>query len=126
MLRSPGDEPAYLRLDPAELELARLMDGSRTVASLVGDFARISGRLAPAQVVRVVADLAANRMLADLPVDAFRPVRSIGRRSAWQRLRHRVAAVLRGRPLVTFGMDRTVDLLYRAGGRLLFTRAGAC
>ncbi len=34
------------------------------------------GRLAPDQVRRVVADLAGNRMLEELPVDAFRPLDS--------------------------------------------------
>ena len=43
------------------------MDGSRTVARLVAEFARICGRLAPDQVTRVVADLAGNRMLDELP-----------------------------------------------------------
>ena len=76
MLRSPDDRGAacYLRLTPEEWQLATLMDGTRTVARLVAEFARIGGRLAPDQVTRVVADLAANRMLDELPVDAFRPL----------------------------------------------------
>ena len=78
MLRSPdGPRSAYVRLHPDELALAERMDGSRTVATLVGEFARISGRLAPDQVVRVVADLGANRMLTELPVDAFAPVHAL-------------------------------------------------
>ena len=54
-----------------------MMDGSFTVARLVAEFARIAGRLAPDQVRRVVADLAGNRMLEELPVDAFRPLQEI-------------------------------------------------
>src|SRR3954462_1699362 len=57
MLRSPDrGESCYLRLSPEEWRLAQLMDGSRTVARLVAEFARISGRLAPDQVTRIVAD----------------------------------------------------------------------
>jgi putative peptide zinc metalloprotease protein len=36
MVRSPDPEASYLRLSPAQVELAHLMDGSRTVAQLVG------------------------------------------------------------------------------------------
>ena len=74
MLRSPDRAACYLRLTPQEWALAGLMDGRRTLARLVAEFARISGRLAPEQVRRVVADLAGNRMLEELPVDAFRPL----------------------------------------------------
>ena len=52
MLRSPDREGCYLRLTPDEVELAHRMDGTRTVAALVGELARISGRLAPEQVTR--------------------------------------------------------------------------
>src|SRR3954470_12987091 len=73
MLRSPdAPRPGYLRLTPEEWQLALLMDGENTVARLVAEFARIAGRLAPDQVRRVVADLAGNRMLDELPTDAFR------------------------------------------------------
>jgi len=124
MLRSPGESPAYLRLDPAEVELAHLMDGSRTVASLVGAFAGLTGKLAAAQVLRVVADLAANRMLEELPVDAFRPVRAIGPRGGWKRAGGVVAAILRGRRYTAFGVDRPISVLYRLAGWALFTRVG--
>jgi hypothetical protein len=124
MLRSPGESPAYLRLDPAEVELAHLMDGSQTVASLVGAFARLTGKLAPTQVLRVVADLAANRMLEELPVDAFRPVRAIGHRGRWKRAGGVVAAILRGRRYTAFGVDRPISVLYRLAGWVLFTRVG--
>src|SRR5215211_6718500 len=44
MLRSPDDggRACYLRLSSEEVRLAQLMDGSRTVARLVAEFARIS------------------------------------------------------------------------------------
>ncbi|MEJ3743991.1 cyclic nucleotide-binding protein [Actinomycetes bacterium KLBMP 9797] len=116
MLRSPDDQgqARYLRLAPEEWRLARLMDGSRTVARLVAEFARVSGRLAPEQVSRVVADLAGSRMLAEQPEEAAptHPLRSL-------------LAVARGRRMVVADVDPLVGFLYRAGGRLFFTRAVA-
>jgi putative peptide zinc metalloprotease protein len=124
MLRSPDRTLAcYLRLTPDELALARLMDGTRTVARLVAEFARITGRLAPDQVTRVVADLAANRMLEELPVDAFRPLAKVKRWPA--RLGRGLLAGIRGQRLVIARIDPFVGLLYKAGGRLLFTRVAA-
>jgi putative peptide zinc metalloprotease protein len=130
MLRSPDGDPRphYLRLTPEEAELADLMDGTRTVARLVAEFARISGRLAPDQVTRVVADLAANRMLEELPVDAFRPLEDVARRpwpAEWGRA---LLAAARGRRMVVADVDPLVSALYRFGGRWLFTpvAAGIC
>ncbi|HEU4422811.1 MAG TPA: cyclic nucleotide-binding protein [Pilimelia sp.] len=127
MLRSPdnGGRACYLRLTPEEVQLARLMDGSLTVARLVAEFARISGRLAPDQVTRVVADLAANRMLEELPVDAFRPLDRVAHRPWPERWGRTLLAVIRGRRMVVADVDPVVSALYRFGGKLLFTRAAA-
>ncbi|GIE79672.1 hypothetical protein Aph02nite_56220 [Actinoplanes philippinensis] len=116
MLRSPedGGRSSYLRLTPEEYQLALMMDGDSTVARLVAEFARIAGRLAPDQVRRVVADLAANRMLEELPMDAFRPLRE---------LRHEpLASAGRGRVVLSVPVDALVTTLYRTVGRFLFTR----
>src|SRR5262245_28643774 len=126
MLRSPDRRQAcYLRLAPEEVELAHLMDGSRTLARLVADFARISGRLAPDQVRRVVADLAGNRMLEELPVDAFAPLKKVRRRPWPLRLGRGLLAFAQGRRMVLANVDPIVTLLYKAGGRLFFTRFAA-
>lgn len=123
MLRSPdGAGARYLRLAPEEWALAQLMDGSRTVARLVAEFARISGRLAPDQVTRIVADLAGNRMLEELPVDAFRPLSRTHRKPWPIRWGRGILAAVRGRRVVLASIDPLVGFLYRAGGRLLFTR----
>jgi putative peptide zinc metalloprotease protein len=116
MLRSPdsGARAGYLRLTPEEWQLALLMDGESTVTRLVAEFARIAGRLAPDQVRRVVADLAGNRMLDELPMDAFRPLDE-GRRAP-----QADGAAPRGRRMLVFDVDSLVTALYRAGGKLLF------
>ncbi|WP_433297587.1 cyclic nucleotide-binding protein [Actinoplanes sp. CA-030573] len=115
MLRSPDDgaRAGYLRLTPEEWQLALLMDGETTVARLVAEFARIAGRLAPDEVRRVVADLAGNRMLDELPMDAFRPLQEARRKPLPER-------IARGRRTLAFDIDGLVTGLYRAGGRLLF------
>lgn len=127
MLRSPDDgaRTCYLRLTPDEVKLAGLMDGSRTVARLVAEFARISGRLAPDQVTRVVADLAGNRMLDELPVDAFRPLERVYRRPVPVRFGRGLLAAAKGQRMVVADADRVVGFLYRAGGHALFTRPAA-
>jgi putative peptide zinc metalloprotease protein len=126
MLRSPDDATAcYLRLTPQEWQLARQMDGTRTVARLVAEFARIAGRLAPDQVTRVVADLAGNRMLDELPVNAFRRLQRVHRRPWPVRLGRGLLAAARGQRVVLASIDPFVGLLYRAGARLFFTRAVA-
>ena len=123
MLRSPDRTKAcYLRLTPDEVELAHLMDGSRTVARLVAEYARISGRLAPDQVRRVVADLAGNRMLQELPLDAFAPLQKVKRQPWVVRLGRGLVAFAQGRRMVVANVDPIITFLYKAGGRLLFTR----
>lgn len=129
MLRSPdvgngrrGTAPCYLRLAPEEVELAQLMDGTRTLARLVADFARISGQLAPDRVRRVVADLAGNRMLEELPVDAFKPLDRVRRTPMPLRLGRAMLAFAQGRRMIVANIDPVLDVAYRAGGWLLFTR----
>lgn len=125
MLRSPedGGRSSYLRLTPEEYQLALMMDGDSTVARLVAEFARIAGRLAPDQVRRVVADLAANRMLEELPMDAFRPLREMNREPLTRRMGDSLAAAARGRVVLSVPVDGLVTTLYRSIGRFLFTRA---
>ncbi|MBU2670805.1 cyclic nucleotide-binding protein [Actinoplanes bogorensis] len=125
MLRSPddGERASYLRLTPEEWELALLMDGEHTVARLVAEFARIAGRLAPDQVRRVVADLAGNRMLDELPMDAFRPLQELRRRPVGERVGNSLLAAARGRRMLLVNVDGLVTALYRAGGKLFFNKA---
>jgi putative peptide zinc metalloprotease protein len=124
MLRSPedGGRSSYLRLTPEEYQLALMMDGDSTVARLVAEFARIAGRLAPDQVRRVVADLAANRMLEELPMDAFRPLREMRREPLPRRVGESLVAAARGRVVLSFPVDGVITALYRSAGRFLFTR----
>src|SRR5262249_3407381 len=96
-----------------------------TVARLVAEFAKLSGRLAPDQVTRVVADLAGNRMLAELPVDAFRPLGRVQRRPFPVRFGRGLLAAARGRRGVLANVDPLIGFLSRFAGRLLFPRVAA-
>jgi putative peptide zinc metalloprotease protein len=125
MARSPDREASYLRLTPAQIELVHRMDGTRTVAQLVGEYARLSGQLAPDQVTRLVADLAGARLLDELPRDAFAPLEKVRRPSLPVRAGKGFSAAARGQRMVIARPDRFVGFLYRFGGRLLFTRPGA-
>ncbi|MFI5842800.1 cyclic nucleotide-binding protein [Catenuloplanes sp. NPDC051500] len=127
MLRSPDEGGAvrYLRLSPEEWQLAQLMDGSRTVARLVAEFAHISGRLAPDQVRRIVADLAANHMLGELPVDAFGQLEKVRRLPLPLRVGAGLVAAARGRRMFVANVDPLISALYRFGGRLFFTPVAA-
>ena len=122
MLRSPdgATRAGYLRLTSEEWQLALLMDGQNTVAMLVAEFARIAGRLAPDQVRRVVADLAGNRMLDELPMDAFRPLQEHRRQALPERVGNGMLAAARGRKTLVFDVDGLITALYRAGGRFFF------
>src|SRR3954453_21628172 len=119
MLRSPDDgrRACYLRLTPEEWQLALLMDGQSTVAMLVAEFARIAGRLAPDQVRPGVADLAGNRMLDELPMDAFRPLQESRRKALPERVGNGMLAAARGRKTLVFDVDGLMTALYRAAGR---------
>jgi putative peptide zinc metalloprotease protein len=124
MVRSPDDgtRACYLRLTIEEWQLALLMDGSNSVARLVAEFARIAGRLAPDQVRRVVADLAGNRMLDDLPREAFRSPAENDRTPPPERVGNSVLAAARGRRMLVFDVDGLISTLYRTAGRFFFGR----
>src|SRR4051795_13638857 len=127
MLRSPdgATRAGYLRLTPEEWQLALLMDGQSTVAMVVAEFARIAGRLAPDQVRRVVADLAGNRMLDELPMDAFRPLQEIQRKPLPERVGSGLLAAVRGRRMLVVDIDGFVTGLYRGFGRFFFSKVAA-
>lgn len=128
MMRSPDDDaPGYLRLAPEEVDLAHRMDGTRTVAALVGEFASITGELAPDRVLRLVADLAGNKLLEELPVDSFHSLERYRahRGSVPRRLARPLLATVRGQRMVLANPDRAVDWLYRRVGRFLFNRVSA-
>jgi putative peptide zinc metalloprotease protein len=114
MLRSPAGYPlSYLRLTADEAQVARRMDGRRTMDTLVADFVGLSGRYAPDQVARLVDDLRRHHMLedgADPPTQdpdyrldhAFRKLYQYGGRWFFSRVGSRLTALIAFAGVVAF------------------------
>ncbi len=129
VLKNPrGEEGAgtYLQLEPADAELFELMDGRRTTADILVEYLGRRGHFALDRLARLTAALAANGFFGDPRVDVYRRLRQ-------HKARHDplVRASLLLRKLIVWNIaswsnaEPVVDLVYRAGGRLAFTRIGA-
>ena len=123
MLASPERLAAYVRLAPEEVELAHLMDGHRTVA-LVGSSPGRPTSGAPTRSPGWWPIWPAHGCSTRLPVDAFAPLAGLRRRPWPLRVGRGMLAFASGRRVVLANPDRLAGFAYRAGGRLLFTRAG--
>jgi putative peptide zinc metalloprotease protein len=129
VLKAPhaaGGAGTYVQLELTDLELFGLMDGKRSVAEILVEHLQRSGYLALDRLARLTASLAANGFFGEARVDAYERLRL--RRARRDPL---IQASLALRRLVLWNIaswsnpERLVDLLYRAGGRLFFTRLGA-
>jgi putative peptide zinc metalloprotease protein len=101
----------FARLDEDEARLLELLDGQHDLPTLVAEAERLQGPSGPALLARLVADLGARGMLAD--VDAA--TGDVPRASGWRRL-------LTPRRVELPWAPGLVDRVYHAGGWLLFTR----
>ena len=123
-----GDRGAgrYLRLEPADVALLELMDGTRTVSDIVVEHLQRTGVFALDRLARLTAALGANGFFGEERPRAYE--RLMMRRALRDPLT-RLSLMLRR--LIIWDIvrwrnaDATVDLLYRAFGWLAFTRAGA-
>jgi putative peptide zinc metalloprotease protein len=129
VLKNPhGDKGAgtYVKLDPGYLELFELMDGTRTTSEILVEHLQRRGYLALDRLAMLTANLAANGFFGDATIDLYLDLR---RRRALSDPLIRLQMFLRG--LITWRIatwenaEGAVDLLYRLGGRLAFTRVGA-
>ncbi len=123
-----GDRGAgtYVRLDPAYAELFGLMDGKRSTSEILVEHLQRRGFLAVDRLATLTANLAANGFFGEASVDAYAGLR---RRRALRDPLVRMSLWLRR--LIMWNVatwknaEAVIDLLYRSGGRLAFTRAGA-
>jgi CRP-like cAMP-binding protein len=118
MIRNPR-ELIHYRLEPEEVQLVRLMDGTRTVKEIVVQRFQGSGDLDLNAVVELVRQLNEGGFLAQRYVDAYGAVRralspSIAIRKARE--------FMRTLSIDWSGAHRLVDWLYRRGFRWFFTR----
>ena len=129
MLKNPrggGGAGTYVRLDEGYVELFELMDGKRTTSEILVEHLQRRGYLALDRLAMLTANLAANGFFGEATVDAYARLR-------WRRAMRdplaRAAYLLRR--LITWNIatwrnaERVIDVVYRWGGRLAFTRAGA-
>ena len=105
----------YLRLSDRDARLLRLLDGTRSLAELVGEAEGAFGRLGAVRLARLLADLGERGMLAGVAggeaLDEEAPA-SNGRLRRWFQTRERSFD----------GVGRWFDAIYRHGGWVLFTR----
>jgi putative peptide zinc metalloprotease protein len=118
MIRNPRDLIHY-RLEPEEVELVRLMDGTRTVKQIVVERFQDSGGLDLDGVVELVRQLNEGGFLAKGFVDAYDAVRRALHPSAALR---KAQEFVRTLSIDWSGAHRLVAWLYRVGFRWFFTR----
>jgi putative peptide zinc metalloprotease protein len=102
----------FLRVDDADGRLLELLDGRRALPELLDEARRRDGPEAAARLARLLTELRDRELLAGGPQEDGDPpgaARGPGRRPAPRRLAWTGAGAL-------------IERLYRAGGRLLFTR----
>jgi len=129
MLKNPaGDNGAgsYLRIDPADVALLDLMDGHRSVQEVLVAHLERSGVFALERLSRLTAALRANGFFGEAPPPLYEKLRSRrARRDPIVRASRLLQRLVLWDIAHWSNAHRFVDLLYRAGGRLAFTRAGA-
>ena len=116
----------YVSLEPEDVELVELMDGSRSAQDILVAHLERRGVLALGRLARLTAAMAANGFFGEERPAVYEKLKAlranrdpITRISLWLR-RLIVWDIARWN-----NADRTVDIVYRSGGRLAFTRLGA-
>lgn len=129
VLKNPsgdGGAGTYVRLDEGYAELFGLMDGTRSTSEILVEHLQRRGFLALDRLAMLSANLAANGFFGEATIDAYARLR---RRRAMRDPLVRLSLLLRR--LITWNVatwknaEATIDILYRSGGRLAFTRVGA-
>jgi putative peptide zinc metalloprotease protein len=117
VLRSPIG--SYLRLTPPEREIWQAMDGTQTVAQLATmGFLRFKLLLPVADLVQ---SLRSQGFLADAPVGIYYSLRRREENQSVEGKGEKLLDSLREHTFDIRGIDRIIDLIYRAGGKFLFT-----
>lgn len=129
MLKNPhGDHGAgtYVQLDPGYVELYELMDGARTTSQILIEHLQRRGFLALDRLASLVANLAANGFFGEATVDVYAKLRRVkALRDPLVRLSLFLRRLIMWRIATWENAEGAVDVLYRLGGRLAFTRVGA-
>jgi putative peptide zinc metalloprotease protein len=128
VLKNPGGERGaglYVRLEPEDLRLVDLMDGERSVQDILVAHLERQGTFALDRLARVTAMLGANGFFGE---ERPRIYEKLAARRAMRDPLTRISMLLR--KLIMWDIarwnnaERVVDVVYRFGGRLAFTRVG--
>ena len=129
VMKNPhGDRGAgrYLRLEPADVALVELMDGQRTIQDIVIESLQRTGVFALDRLARLTSALGANGFFGEETPQLYQ---RLARERAQRDPLTRAALLLRR--LIVWDIarwnnaDGFVQSVYRLGGRLAFTYAGA-
>ena len=121
VIRNPAAH-TYLKLDPPEFELMRLMDGARTIRELVIAYYQQNGVLAMSRIIDLVRLLKKNSFLTDPAQDAYT---MLGKAIHGRDAAALVLRLVRGFMLTEFplrNIDACLGAWYRAWGWVFFTR----
>ena len=128
VLKNPRGERGaglYVRLEPEDLRLVDLMDGERTTQDILVAHLERYGTFALDRLARVTAALGANGFFGEERAPVYE---KLSARRAMRDPLTRLSLLLR--KLIMWDIarwnnaDRVVDIVYRFGGRLAFTRVG--
>jgi putative peptide zinc metalloprotease protein len=112
VVRDLRDE-SFLRISDHDAQLLRLLDGSRSLADLVGEAETAFGQLGAVRLARLLADLGDRGMLAG--VESSTALETAAPEGRMRRL-------MKTRERSFHGVGPFVHWVYRHGGWLLFTR----
>jgi len=129
MLKNPqGDSGAglYLPLEPEDMALLDLMDGTRSVQDILVTHLQERGVFALDRLARLTAALGANGFFGEERPPVYQKLLMLrARRDPLVQLSLRMRRVIMWDIARWKNPQRVVSFLYRAGGGLAFTRVGA-
>src|SRR6185503_14094490 len=129
VIKNPhGEDGAgrYLRLEPEDVALLDLMDGTRSVQDIVIESLHRSGAFVLDRLARLTSALASNGFFGEEPPRAYqRLARARMQRDPLTRLASGLKRLIVWDIARWNNAESAVAALYRAGGRLAFTPIGA-
>jgi CRP-like cAMP-binding protein len=111
----------YLRLEPTEVDILPLMDGTRSIKALVVAYYQRNGVLALPRIARLVQLLRANRFLAEPPLHAYSALRRQMRGGSTGLRATRATRAFVQTEWSWQGLDARLGAWYRAWGHWFFT-----
>lgn len=116
----------YVSLEPEDIELVELMDGSRSAQDILVKHLENRGVLALGRLARLTGALAANGFFGEeRPAIYEKLMARRANRDPFTRISLWLRRLIMWDVARWNNADRTVDLVYRWGGRLAFTWIGA-